>query len=1359
MATDYELIQRFLRGDREALATLVESHLRQTYAVAYALTGSASESEDLVQETFLRAFRGLSRFRRDGRFAPWLTRILRNAFADRRRRESRERRVMEDWRRGTLGRETPELVMKIEREEAEAILEEAVRALPEGLRAPLLLYYVDDLDANRVADRLGLHPATARKRIQRARDRLRGDLVRKLGAAVPFLAPAASLKDQILMAAQSASVLSGPGAISGGGEGAGLGANLPVTWPSVASRAAVAVLAISAVAGGILIFSRGPSPSRRSPEKSASLSASGENAAARSRPAAEPPFVEDPEAAQPAGLAVDISGSVIHAETDAPIAGAQVLFHRDPSPGTGRPVACVETGADGGFHLRGAVSADVVQLFPAVTKDGFQPYWVWHQGTDPRAEHALDPIRLRPGIAAQGLVLLPEGRPAQEGNVWAVSDLKEDSASYRGQSQRLPIRIQGDGRFTAWVSGARAAFLASVPGFLPAWSDPIGLTDPDRRPVVIRVEARPKTVLTGFVCEEEGRPIEGAEVGCSSPDEGPRYEVAGMRGLGGIPAVRSDPQGFFRIEGVSEYPTLHVSHPEYVAEMVEGVVLNEAPVRVVLSQARWLTVRIEGAGGVAFPISVVELRPDRGSDVKLCRRGDTFRSSPLSPGAGRGRILIPGHADTAVEWPDGTGECSLGTIRADPGIVLTVKVIDTKGMPIEGANVQGASTDSSGEVRLSGLEPGSLRLRVRREGFAAKEEMLELASEKVLHECVLDRGASLTARFVDPEGRPENRVWTTLLDPSEGEPGPWFEWGARAMRMPKGTSGSDGLVEVRGIPPGKTFLLAYRGPVSLPGIRQVAPLEDGEARDLGEIAVDRGGVIRGAVRGESGKPLEWAAVALSRRDEDGRWWGTDFDREVVTDAQGRFQVSGVPEGIYRLSASKLDHVQRSELEVPLGRGETRDVEIVLSRSVTLAGRITYEDDSPLRYATIWLDHLGMPERADYSETVDRSGRFLFQELPADGPVRMTVVYGSLPPLEVAEAAAADQLPRLVRVPHGADLVVEVQGDGASARAVRGRVKVGLELPRPREASRTLAGGQARFSDLPDGRVSITVEAEGFLSPEPQASDLVAGMTQRITFGLIAKATQSLTVRVRAPSGEPAPGAEVQLVERPFPRPAGITDDDGLLVLSLPEVQPDAIQIFRAGFAFLHLRDPLARVSNGFLDLVLAPESAFVIQVNDARGAPVRKGIAQVQSLDGIPIPRRVSFPRDIGRGGIVRLGNLAAGHYRIAFGASGSEWGEMDASIGAGEERALSFEVPPSFEIRGRVFLEGLPATGGRVGFLFGDSGTVHHVSVDADGAYTIPLRRVGTYRVTYSSSEGNERIERSLEREIAGACTLDLDF
>ena len=68
---DSILVARALGGDRVAFESLIDRHARPAFGIAYALTGSLHDSEDIAQESFLRAYRSLARLKR-GNFGPWL---------------------------------------------------------------------------------------------------------------------------------------------------------------------------------------------------------------------------------------------------------------------------------------------------------------------------------------------------------------------------------------------------------------------------------------------------------------------------------------------------------------------------------------------------------------------------------------------------------------------------------------------------------------------------------------------------------------------------------------------------------------------------------------------------------------------------------------------------------------------------------------------------------------------------------------------------------------------------------------------------------------------------------------------------------------------------------------------------------------------------------------------------------------------------------------------------------------------------------------------------------------------------------------------------------------------------------------
>ena len=80
--TDAAIVAQVLAGDRDAFRILVERHGRSLYHVAYRMTGNPQDSEEIVQETFLRAYKALERFEMRSNFGTWIYRIAVNRTLD-----------------------------------------------------------------------------------------------------------------------------------------------------------------------------------------------------------------------------------------------------------------------------------------------------------------------------------------------------------------------------------------------------------------------------------------------------------------------------------------------------------------------------------------------------------------------------------------------------------------------------------------------------------------------------------------------------------------------------------------------------------------------------------------------------------------------------------------------------------------------------------------------------------------------------------------------------------------------------------------------------------------------------------------------------------------------------------------------------------------------------------------------------------------------------------------------------------------------------------------------------------------------------------------------------------------------------
>ncbi|HEV2375347.1 MAG TPA: RNA polymerase sigma factor [Streptosporangiaceae bacterium] len=174
---DAEAVARARGGDLDAYGVLVARYTLRAHRAAF-LLGAGEESDDVVQEAFVKAFRHLSRFRAGEPFGPWLLRIVtnetRNLARSRRRRAALAVRLGIAESAGTAADAPVDEVLAAERR---AQLLAAVRALPDRERQVLVCRYFLDLSEAETAQVLAWPLGSVKSRTWRALNRLRGQLV------------------------------------------------------------------------------------------------------------------------------------------------------------------------------------------------------------------------------------------------------------------------------------------------------------------------------------------------------------------------------------------------------------------------------------------------------------------------------------------------------------------------------------------------------------------------------------------------------------------------------------------------------------------------------------------------------------------------------------------------------------------------------------------------------------------------------------------------------------------------------------------------------------------------------------------------------------------------------------------------------------------------------------------------------------------------------------------------------------------------------------------------------------------------------------------------------------------------------
>lgn len=182
---DRRLVELARKKNDSAFEALMRRYNRRLYRVARSVLRDDSAAEDAVQETYIRAFTHLEKYKPTGSFAGWLTRIALNEALMNRRRQRKEvslhdvdETALHDERIDNT--EAPVHFDGLDDGLARRLLEHAVDRLPEHYRTVFILREVEQLSISDTADCLRLNAATVKTRLHRAQQRLRVELSRQL---------------------------------------------------------------------------------------------------------------------------------------------------------------------------------------------------------------------------------------------------------------------------------------------------------------------------------------------------------------------------------------------------------------------------------------------------------------------------------------------------------------------------------------------------------------------------------------------------------------------------------------------------------------------------------------------------------------------------------------------------------------------------------------------------------------------------------------------------------------------------------------------------------------------------------------------------------------------------------------------------------------------------------------------------------------------------------------------------------------------------------------------------------------------------------------------------------------------------
>lgn len=612
------------------------------------------------------------------------------------------------------------------------------------------------------------------------------------------------------------------------------------------------------------------------------------------------------------------------------------------------------------------------------------------------------------GATIEGTVRDGEsGEPAADVRVVAApNDLRAQDGSTAG---RVVTRTDARGRFRlAGLANGRYGVTASGRG---RGADRRGNVRPGGR---VDLLLHPSGSIFGSVLGADGRPVVGATV----------TVARGPLQLPGV-AEPTDARGAFELGALAPGSYDVIAQAKGLAPAVVSDVTidrrTDAPVEMVLRPgARVVGRLLDGkrpAAGGAVALAMLDARPlppalnglfsvDAGADGRFVLEG-------VPPGEHVLRLTAQalGRQKLDMTVRAGDAQVDIGDVRLQGGLAIRGRVRSKAGAPIADAVVSTwipradeprieDRTAPDGTFVLPGLEAGTHGVSVEASGYAPLEKTAEAGTPI---EVVLSPAGAITGRAVGDGGEALDGVRATA------DTGGDYGRGRTDLLSSEGTA-DDGAFRISNVPAG-TYELTVASPERLVSTVPRVVVGEGQVVDVGTVRLAPGGIVRGTVVDGTGAAVEGASVLVGAVPRGRKGSGVP-GADVVTDADGAFEMKGLAAGSVELAASHPSYTpsERASVEVDLAR-PTTDVRLVLTRGGRIQGTVRTRGgggNAGVRVSGMLEERrmpLGMVPMVSAVTAAD--GTFVLEPVPV-GRVRLTAIRGhevigaSIPPVEVRE---------------------------------------------------------------------------------------------------------------------------------------------------------------------------------------------------------------------------------------------------------------------------------------------------------------------------------------------------------------------
>jgi RNA polymerase sigma factor (sigma-70 family) len=170
---DQLYIDKVINGDTNAFAYLVDAYKDMVFSLAFKMTKNREEAEEVSQDTFIKAFKNLNKFKGDSKFSTWLYRIGYHACLDAIKKNKNHNNSLEINEITFNKIQSVDTILQgIERKERATVMNDCLLKLPEEERSIIWMFYFDELSLKEIIEVTSLSEANLKVKLHRARKRL-----------------------------------------------------------------------------------------------------------------------------------------------------------------------------------------------------------------------------------------------------------------------------------------------------------------------------------------------------------------------------------------------------------------------------------------------------------------------------------------------------------------------------------------------------------------------------------------------------------------------------------------------------------------------------------------------------------------------------------------------------------------------------------------------------------------------------------------------------------------------------------------------------------------------------------------------------------------------------------------------------------------------------------------------------------------------------------------------------------------------------------------------------------------------------------------------------------------------------------